>query len=86
MPICAGKKHRHTTTLFPPVPACGDPDGNGIRATDALFMLGAALGLQICDNCFCDVDDSNGITSSDALRVLSRAVGLPVELICPICF
>jgi hypothetical protein len=75
-----------TTTLFPPMPACGDPDGNGITATDALFMLGAALGLQICDNCFCDVDDSDAITSSDALRVLNRAVGLPVDLICPICF
>ena len=88
---CEGTSQTTTTTMTtsstlpPPMPACGDPNGNGVAATDALFVLGAALGLQVCGTCFCDVDDSAAITSSDALRVLQFAVGLMVLLNCPLC-
>jgi hypothetical protein len=65
---------------------CGDPteDGN-VTATDALFVLGAAVGAQSCENCVCDVDDSKAITATDALRVLNAAVGQAGLLACLPC-
>jgi len=70
--------------------ACGDPNGDGnVSASDALFVLGAAVGLQICDACVCNVDAGSGgapISSGDALRVLRAAVGLDASsLICTSC-
>jgi hypothetical protein len=70
--------------------ACGDPNGDGnASASDALFVLGAAVGLQTCDACVCNVDASSGgapISSGDALRVLRAAVGLDaLSLICTSC-
>lgn len=60
--------------------ACGDPDGDGTpAASDALFVLGAAVGTQVCDHCLCDVDASGGVapvTSVDALRVLNAGIGI----------
>lgn len=68
----------------PPVPACGDPTGDGeITATDALLALNAAIGLTSCDVACCDVDDSGGVAASDALAILNVAIGIPVELTCP---
>jgi len=69
---------------------CGDPDGDGqARASDALIVLGAAVGTQACDECLCDVDASGGptpVTSVDALRVLSAAIGIgSATLDCPPC-
>jgi hypothetical protein len=70
--------------------ACGDPDGDGKpRASDALFLLGAAVGVRACDVCVCNVDASAGgapVTGGDALRLLRTAVGLAdAPLVCPPC-
>jgi len=67
--------------------ACGDPDDSGrLTASDALFILRAAVGVEVCDRCVCDVDSTSGPPrASDALRVLWVAVGLDIELRCPIC-
>ena len=68
---------------------CGDPDDSGqVRASDALFVLRAAVGVATCEPCVCNVDSSAGtnpITASDSLRVLRASVGTAVELICPAC-
>jgi hypothetical protein len=68
---------------------CGQPvsAGNASTASDALFILQAAVGSQSCEPCVCDVDGapSATITASDALRVLRRAVGQPLVLVCPDC-
>ncbi len=68
---------------------CGDPDDSGARtATDALFVLRAAVGTAQCDPCLCNVDASSGanpVTATDALRLLRVAVGQPVVLTCPVC-
>lgn len=69
--------------------ACGDPDNSGdVRASDALVVLGAAVGLRYCHPCVCNVDGKGGasqVTATDALHVLSFAVGLGRELVCPVC-
>ena len=80
---------------------CGDPIaliantrranrivGGGVRAvvaSDALFVLKAAVGSLQCPLCTCDVDSSGSITASDALRTLKKAVGQPITLTCPAC-
>ncbi len=74
---------------------CGDPvvdAGAGsplraeiITASDALLILNAAVGLQVCAPCICDVTGEGSVTASDALLVLSAAVGLDVTLNCPPC-
>jgi hypothetical protein len=56
-----------------------------VTASDALFVLRAAVGSQTCPLCVCDVDDSGTIVSSDALRTLRAAVGQQVALVCPDC-
>ena len=69
--------------------ACGDPNDTGtLTATDALFTLRTAVGLQACDPCICNVDGNttgNPITASDALRVLRKSVGVTVDFTCPSC-
>jgi len=68
---------------------CGQPisGGNSPTASDALFILQAAVGSQTCALCVCDVDGgaSATVSASDALRVLRRAVGQSIELVCPDC-
>jgi len=44
-----------------------------------------ALGLDSCEDCFCDVDSSGVIVTTDALTALKFAVGDPVDLDCPSC-
>lgn len=58
---------------------CGQPlsDGERPKASDALFVLRAAVGQETCDPCVCDVDSSGRILASDALRTLRFAVGVP---------
>ena len=74
-----------TTTLANPS-ACGDTNGDGaVTATDALFVLQAAVGLTNCDDCICDADGNGTVTASDALAVLQFAVGIDVPLDCPAC-
>jgi hypothetical protein len=65
---------------------CGDPTGaTGITASDALFVLAAAVGAETCLPCVCDVDGSGSVSATDALAILFRAVGLPIEFQCPPC-
>ena len=73
-----------TTTL--PMRLCGDTDGGGVTATDALRTLQAAVGLPTsCELCVCDVDSSGAINATDSLRVLQEAVGIQVDLNCVAC-
>lgn len=86
-----------TTTTLPSGGDCGDPVVDGglvaavpdgpsvITASDALYILGAAVGVRSCELCVCDVNDSGGITATDALAALNEAVGLPIVLDCPPC-
>lgn len=64
---------------------CGDPAPafGAVTASDASFILRAAVGLITCDVCVCDLNSSLTITSTDALRVLQYAVGIDVALGCP---
>lgn len=67
---------------------CGAPSSRFVgaslpRATDALFVLRGALGLEVCDACDCDVDNSGAVVASDALLVLNAAIGQPIVLDCP---
>lgn len=68
---------------------CGDPDGNDrVTATDALYVLGAAVGAAGCAGCVCDVDGSSAsgqTAATDALRVLQHAVGQDVTFGCRPC-
>lgn len=64
---------------------CADPAGDGVTASDSLFVLNASIGLAECEACECDVDDSGAVTASDALITLQAAVGGQVELRCPAC-
>ncbi len=67
---------------------CGDPNGTAIvTASDALFILQAAVGAASCDVCLCDVLQSGGaaITASDAAAALRFSVGVPITLNCPPC-
>ena len=67
--------------------SCGDATGDSsVSASDALAVLLAAVGLDSCELCVCDVDQSGGVAATDALRTLQAAVGLPgVTLDCPSC-
>ena len=66
---------------------CGIPSsGNDSPlASDALFILRAAVGSESCEPCVCDVDSSDLVASSDALLTLKAAVGESIELDCPPC-
>jgi hypothetical protein len=84
-----------TTTTMVPAPPCGDPidpsqaqrsfRADTVTASDALYILQAAIGTRSCEECTCDVDSSGAITATDALAVLRVAVGEDVELVCPAC-
>ncbi len=69
------------------VAVCGNPvSGADPTASDALFVLRAAVGLDTCAPvCVCDVDMSGAATATDALAVLKAAVGLNVTLDCGSC-
>ncbi len=64
--------------------ACGVPVGAGTfpAASDALYVLRAAVGLVPCDRRVCDVNHSTNLTATDALLVLRKAVGQSVDLNC----
>lgn len=84
-----------TTTTMGTPKVCGDPvdptpPGVGsapsaVTASDALFVLNAAVGAASCELCVCDVNDSGATTASDALALLQAAVGQSIQLICPSC-
>lgn len=78
--------------LFTGVPAmaaqgdCGQPLSNGAQpsASDCLFILRAAVGVDTCSPvCICDVNGAGGISATDALLCLNKAVGQAVDLLCP---
>ncbi len=75
-----------TTSTLPPRP-CGDPANPiGVFASDALWVLKAAVGQPvICEMCSCDVNSSGAITATDALVVLKFAVGQPITFNCQLC-
>ena len=64
---------------------CGHPTSRGPTgpsATDALFVLRAAVGAELCKPCVCDADASGLIAATDALAILRSAVGLGPALTC----
>jgi hypothetical protein len=77
--------------LFGPAVAsaqqCSQPVSSGSLpvATDCLFILGAAVGLQNCASaCVCDVNGSGGApNATDSLVCLNVAVGVNIALDCP---
>ena len=95
----AGGADGDTVTIFVGVGAvntdsCGEAvDDSGLRApgdgvvtaSDALGALRAAVGLDTCEPCICDVDFSGAVTATDALAILGAAVGQDIELACPAC-
>ncbi len=66
---------------------CAQPvtTGDGPTATDCLYVLRAAVGVEDCDACICDADASGGIVATDALTCLRSAVGQPGGLACEAC-
>lgn len=64
---------------------CGDITGDGrITATDSLFVLQAAVDLQVCSLLVCDINGDGQISATDALIVLQVAVGISAPLNCPV--
>jgi hypothetical protein len=66
---------------------CGDPnDDDRHTASDSLYTLNTAVGVNTCDTCVCDVDESGLVTATDALRLLNFAIAVPgISLVCPAC-
>lgn len=65
---------------------CGNPYdavGSSVTVTDALFILRAAVDLEECGLCVCDVNASGSVTAVDTLKVLRLMVRLPETLDCP---
>lgn len=65
--------------------ACGRPSTRKSTplASDALFVLKAAVGSQACNKCECDVNNDGSISATDGLRTLKAAVGQDFVLACP---
>ena len=83
-----------TTTTLASGGGCADPialvageppTADAISATDALFILRAAVSLETCALCVCDADGGGSIAATDALLALRAAVNQPVTLNCPAC-
>jgi hypothetical protein len=66
---------------------CAQPVSTGDKptATDCLYVLRAAVGVEDCDACICDADASGGIVATDALTCLRSAVGQEGKLACEAC-
>jgi len=65
---------------------CGNPYANGddtVNSTDALFALRAAVELEECSLCICDVNGDGVVTATDTLTMLRQVVGLGDLFICP---
>jgi hypothetical protein len=85
--FCTASLLGGAATSFAAMGDCGQPASGGSSpvATDALFILGAAVAVQTCELCVCDVNDDTAITATDALTTLAAAVGQPIVLDCPSC-
>jgi len=65
---------------------CADTNNSlTVTASDALFILQAAVGTQTCADCVCDVNGNGDVTASDSLLALRIAVGQPALPACPAC-
>jgi hypothetical protein len=66
---------------------CGQPITSGAApaASDALYVLRAAVGIDSCAAMVCDTDGSCTVTAGDALRLLSHVTGQPYALVCDLC-
>jgi hypothetical protein len=66
---------------------CGQPVTGGASptASDALYVLRAAVGSVQCEAAVCDTDGSCAVTAGDALRLLWYVTGQPLELSCELC-
>ena len=75
------------STSFAALGDCGQPSSNGTEpvASDALFILQAAVEIEECDVCICDVNSNGAISATDALIVLQAAVDIDVTLDCIPC-
>jgi hypothetical protein len=66
---------------------CSQPVSTGASptASDCLFILRAAVGVQACtpQPCVCDPSGDGSTTASDALICLKKAVGEAIPLMCP---
>lgn len=65
---------------------CGNPYANGddaVNTTDALFALRAAVELEECSLCICDVNGDGAVTATDTLMMLRQVVGLGDIFVCP---
>lgn len=65
---------------------CSQPLSVGVNpvASDCLFILQAAIGLQTCTPiCVCDPTGDGNTTASDALTCLKHAVNESITLLCP---
>lgn len=72
-----------TSTTEEPLSRCGDINGDGkVSASEALFILRVAVGLQTCTLAMCDVDGSGKVNAADALRALRISVGVDLPLLC----
>ncbi|MEE8311308.1 MAG: hypothetical protein V3R77_03560, partial [Candidatus Binatia bacterium] len=67
------------------VPMCAVPVSvaNFVVASDALFILRAAVAINECALCVCDLNSSGEITATDAVLGLRAAVGLDADINCP---
>ncbi|MFT5041756.1 MAG: hypothetical protein ACI8TX_002733, partial [Hyphomicrobiaceae bacterium] len=66
--------------------SCAQPTNTGSvrpKASDALFVLKAAVSLETCVLTVCDVNGDGRISAGDALAALKAAVGFDVSLECP---
>lgn len=65
---------------------CGDANADlKLAASDALFVLRAAVGTETCALCVCDSNGSGDLSVADALAVLRRSVGTTAPEDCPSC-
>jgi hypothetical protein len=65
---------------------CGNPHEstlNLVTAVDGLYSLRAAVGLETCALCVCDVTGNGVISASDTLALIRYVVGLDSEMLCP---
>ena len=66
---------------------CGQPltGGDTPLSSDCLFVLRAAVKLDVCDECVCNIDGVGSISASDALSCLLSAVNSESPQGCPAC-
>jgi hypothetical protein len=83
VPLCDGQCERCDPEGC--VSLCGNPwgsDNDTINSTDALFTLRAAVDLEQCNPCICDVNGDGAISCTDTLMMLRHIVGLGDVFVC----